>query len=146
VLNPAAQATNLPELRSSAWLIPISPRLAYLLFALPVFYYAMPVQGKTLSPVSCQYSPPDLPGRRPKYKLETMEWVKLASVRNDMEADLLGGLLDGEGIPVQKKYPRAGQYLKVFLGPVVEVEVWVPVTREEEARRVLEVFLDANPS
>lgn len=75
-----------------------------------------------------------------------MEWVKLASVRNDLEADLLGGLLEGEGIPVQKRYPRAGQYLKVFLGPVVEVEVWVPVAREEEARRVLGAFLEANSS
>jgi len=32
-----------------------------------------------------------------------------------------------------KRCPCAGQYLKVFLGPVVEVEVWVPVAQEEEA-------------
>lgn len=75
-----------------------------------------------------------------------MEWVKVASVRNDLEADILTGLLEGEGVPVQKRYPRAGQYLKVFLGPVVEVELWVPAGREAEARRIMAAFGDANPA
>ncbi|MEW5763091.1 MAG: DUF2007 domain-containing protein [Bacillota bacterium] len=75
-----------------------------------------------------------------------MTWVKLAAVRNDLEADILCGLLQAEDIPVQKKYPRAGQYLRVFLGPVVEVEVWVPDSREAEARRLMVIFENTGPA
>lgn len=69
-----------------------------------------------------------------------MKWEKLLSALNDLEADMICGLLENEGILTQRKYSGINQYLKIVMGPVVEVEIWVPYDRITEARQIIEAF------
>lgn len=69
-----------------------------------------------------------------------MEWKKLATVEGDLEADVVCGLLEGEGIPTKRKYRGIDQYLKIVMGPVVAVEIWVPEERHKEAGEILKAF------
>jgi len=69
-----------------------------------------------------------------------MHWQKLCTASDQVEADLIAGLLDGEGIPV--KFARSGinNYLKVVMGPVVAVDILVPAEQITEAATILEAF------
>lgn len=69
-----------------------------------------------------------------------MEWKKLATVDGDLEAEVVCGLLEGEGIPARKKYRGIDQYLKIVMGPVVAVEIWVPEEKFAEAGAILKSF------
>lgn len=73
-----------------------------------------------------------------------MKWTKLADALNEMEATMIIGLLENEGIPTRKKYSGINQYLKIVMGPVVALEIWVPADREEEARNIIEAFAANN--
>ena len=67
-----------------------------------------------------------------------MTWKKLTTVNNDLEAEMIGGLLRGAEIPCQRRYKGINQYLKIIMGPVVAVEIWVPEERLDEAQSLLE--------
>lgn len=69
-----------------------------------------------------------------------MTWEKLCTAANDLEADMIAGLLNHSGIPTQRKYPGINRCLKVIMGPVVALEIWVPAVRIREAREVLAAF------
>lgn len=65
------------------------------------------------------------------------DWVLLLTAENDIQADLVSSLLESEGIPVLRRYPGFNHILKVIMGTVVPVELWVPAAMEEEARGLL---------
>ncbi|MDQ0286277.1 hypothetical protein J2Z49_001389 [Desulfofundulus luciae] len=69
-----------------------------------------------------------------------MAWEKLCTAANDLEADMIAGLLNHAGIPTQRKYSGINRCLKVIMGPVVALEIWVPAARIQEAREILAAF------
>lgn len=66
-----------------------------------------------------------------------IEWVKLTSLSGEIEAELLIGLLETYDIPTQKVYPGATQYVKVYMGTALGVEVHVPKEKLEDAKNIL---------
>lgn len=69
-----------------------------------------------------------------------MPWKKLCTAANDIEAEMIAGLLADAGIPIQRKYTGINQYLKVVMGPVVPVEIWVPQGKVSEAKDIIKAF------
>ncbi len=71
-----------------------------------------------------------------------INWVKLTSLSGEIEAELVIGLLETHDIPSQKVYPGATQYVKVYMGTAVGVEVHVPDEKLEIAKEILRELED----
>jgi hypothetical protein len=65
---------------------------------------------------------------------------RLVTVRsaNYMEAQIIKGRLESEGIPVLLRYESAGVVFGITVDGVGEVEVMVPEHLAEEAKEILE--------
>ena len=78
-------------------------------------------------------------------KVETImvehEWVVLVEAGNDVEADIISGFLQDNGIPNKKadSSPYAGA-MRVIGGQAVEVQILVPEPFFKQARELLESF------
>lgn len=68
------------------------------------------------------------------------DWISLCNVSNDIEFEILKGVLEMGGIPVIRKIAGIDSYLIVFTGvpPVGGIDVLVPEDRYEEARQLLD--------
>ncbi|RJQ28519.1 MAG: hypothetical protein C4589_06360 [Peptococcaceae bacterium] len=66
----------------------------------------------------------------------TTKWARLLNAGNEMEADMICGLLEGEGIPTAKKYKGPN----IIIGPSVGLEIWAPENRLEEAAVIIKAF------
>ena len=67
------------------------------------------------------------------------EWKILTTVANDIEFEMLSGLLATAEIPCVRKVRGVDGYLQVILGvPIAGIDVLVPQDRWEEARLLLE--------
>ena len=60
-----------------------------------------------------------------------------------MEAQIIKGRLESEGIPVLLSYESAGLVYGLTVDGLGEVKVMVPKRLEEEARRILEISLES---
>ncbi|OAT85210.1 putative signal transducing protein [Desulfotomaculum copahuensis] len=69
-----------------------------------------------------------------------MKWEKLCVAANEIEAGMIAGLLENEGIPVDLTYSGINNYLKIFMGPVVAVEIRVPAGKVRGAREIVAAF------
>lgn len=67
-------------------------------------------------------------------------YVVLTRVWGEVEAELLAGFLEGEGIPVRKRTHVPPSVYPVTVDGLAEVEILVPEERLEAARRALEAF------
>jgi hypothetical protein len=68
-------------------------------------------------------------------------WVVLERTEGPAQAEILRGLLEGQGIPAmlsQESVARFGYSLTV--GPLAEVEVLVPSRRLEDAKQVIKDY------
>ncbi len=64
-------------------------------------------------------------------------WVVIDKVAGDLQAEILRGLLEAQGIQVLLSQEGAGRALGLSVGPLGEVEILVPVEQEQEANQVL---------
>jgi hypothetical protein len=65
-------------------------------------------------------------------------WEILTTVAGAFQAEILGGLLEAQGVPVILLQESAGQYAyPVNIGKLGQVEVYVPAELLQEARQVL---------
>jgi hypothetical protein len=64
------------------------------------------------------------------------DWVEVASVGEDEEAEIIAGLLESEGIPSEIEN-EAPSILPESLGALGTTKVLVPPDRAEEARALL---------
>jgi len=67
-------------------------------------------------------------------------WVKLVTLPNMMEAEILKGYLESSSIEVMVKSEAIGQIHGLTAGPLAEVEIWVPAEKYEEAEKLLKGF------
>lgn len=75
--------------------------------------------------------------REEKKGLSQTPWVFLKSTLNDIEADVISGLLEANGIPTMRKYPNISGLAKIYLGSSFGVEIYVPNEHLEEARLLI---------
>lgn len=64
-------------------------------------------------------------------------WAFLQSTLNDIEADVITGVLETNEIPTMRKYPGSSSLAKVYLGSSFGVEIYVPAGQLEKARALL---------
>jgi hypothetical protein len=69
-----------------------------------------------------------------------MEWIEVTNVTNDIEYEIIKGLLDSAGIPAVKRYRGdIGAFLEVVAGTPFAggIGILVPPDRYEEASRLV---------
>jgi hypothetical protein len=66
------------------------------------------------------------------------EWLSIVVVEDEEQAELIQGFLDSEGIPCQIE-SRYSHEFPAHVGQLGEIEVRVPASRAEEARRMVEL-------
>lgn len=72
------------------------------------------------------------------YKNGSEKWVYLMSTYNDVEADIVIGLLNNYGIKAIKQYSGPYQYLKVYMGTAFNVKILVPESLLNQAKEIIE--------
>ena len=65
------------------------------------------------------------------------EWVVLEYVPGDLQAEILRGLLEAQGIPVFMSQESAGKAIGLTVGPLGEVTILVRAEDLQDAQRVL---------
>lgn len=69
---------------------------------------------------------------------EMEKWQFVIQAGNEIEANIIESIFDSEGIPVQKKYCEAGEYLKIYMGMTnFGVDIYVPESQIEKATSLL---------
>jgi hypothetical protein len=67
--------------------------------------------------------------------------VYLCTAQNSLEAEIFESKLRGEGIPSERRYKDAGNYLEIFMGSsVFPIDIYVPEQALEDARNVVLAF------
>ena len=69
--------------------------------------------------------------------MTNQKWVVITKVIGELQAELLRGLLEAQGIPVQLAEEGAGRVYGIMVGPLGEVELLVPADYAQDARDVL---------
>lgn len=78
-------------------------------------------------------------GKKPEKTEDHESWVAVETVANDIEFEMVAGLLSTAEIPCVRKVRGVDGYLQVILGvPIAGIDVLVPPDKEEEARQLLE--------
>lgn len=65
------------------------------------------------------------------------EWLSIIMVENEEHAELIEGFLRSEGIPAQLESKYSHEF-PTHVGHLGEVEVMVPASRAQEAKRLVE--------
>ena len=71
----------------------------------------------------------------------TPHWELLAVSAGDLQAELIRGLLEAQGIQVQLSQEGAGRAIGLSVGPLGEVEILVANTQLDEARKIMEDYM-----
>jgi Putative prokaryotic signal transducing protein len=69
--------------------------------------------------------------------MEDLKWASLIKVAGDLQAEIFGGLLEAQGIPVLLSREGAGKAYGLAVGPLGEVEILVPSNLLESAQKVM---------
>lgn len=66
--------------------------------------------------------------------------VYLTTVKDSLAADILESKLRGEGIPAERRYEGASNYMEIFMGRNVAfpIELYVPEECLEDAKNIIE--------
>ncbi len=72
---------------------------------------------------------------------QTPHWELLAVSAGDLQAELIRGLLEAQGIQVQLSQEGAGRAIGLSVGPLGEVEILVASTQLDEARKIMEDYM-----
>ena len=68
------------------------------------------------------------------------KWELITTVSGELQADLLRGLLEAEGIKVFLNQEGAGKVYGLAMGPLGEVQVLVPENQSEVARQIVDDY------
>ena len=68
------------------------------------------------------------------------EWIAIETVAGDLQAEILRGLLEAQGIQVFLSQEGAGRAIGLSVGPLGEVEILVPAESRQFALQVLEDY------
>ncbi len=65
------------------------------------------------------------------------KWVSVAKIHDDIQAEVLRGLLEAQDIPVVLSKEGAGRAIGLTVGSLGEVDILVPESYQSEARETL---------
>jgi len=68
--------------------------------------------------------------------MTTTNWVTAFTVQGELQAEILRGLLEAQGIPVELSQESAARIYGLGVGPMAEVEIIVPEEKLETARAI----------
>ncbi|HHY13142.1 MAG TPA: DUF2007 domain-containing protein [Thermoanaerobacterales bacterium] len=77
-----------------------------------------------------------------KGNLEKPHWVHLITAHDEIEANVILGLLDANGIRGIKRYSGFSEYLKVYMGTAFNVKILVPDNVLKNAKNILTISED----
>ena len=69
--------------------------------------------------------------------MSEQNWVLVASIQAEVQAELLRGLLEAQEIPVLLSREGAGRALGLSVGPLGEVNILVPDKFQAEAKNII---------
>ena len=67
-------------------------------------------------------------------------WVTVITVQGELQADIVGGLLEAQGIPVNLSQEGVARAYGLGVGPLSEVEIMVPENYFQEAEQVIKRY------
>ena len=67
-------------------------------------------------------------------------WESVISVQGEFQAEILRGLLEAQGIPVQLSQEGVARIYGLGVGPLAEVEILVPDNYMQAAKAVIESY------
>jgi hypothetical protein len=67
-------------------------------------------------------------------------WKTVISVQGELQAEVMRGLLEAQGIPVNLSQEGVGRAYGFGVGPLSEVEILVPDNFAEAAQKVIERY------
>jgi len=67
-------------------------------------------------------------------------WKSIISVQGELQAEVLRGLLEAQGIPVNLSQEGVGRAYGFGVGPLSEVEILVPDNFAEAAQEVIDRY------
>ena len=71
-------------------------------------------------------------------------WARLTDTKDELEFNLLTSVLESEGIPTQKQYNGAGEYLKVMWGFTnLGIEIKVPKELLDKSKKIISEYNSA---
>jgi hypothetical protein len=68
------------------------------------------------------------------------EWVLVEQVQGQLQAEIIRGLLEAQGITVWMNSPGAAHAYAVTVGTLGTVELLVPSSSADEARQILKAY------
>jgi len=68
------------------------------------------------------------------------DWVVVEKVAGELQAELMRGLLEAQGIPTRLVQEGVGRAVGLTVGPMGEVEIMVPSQNISQARRIIAQF------
>jgi hypothetical protein len=68
--------------------------------------------------------------------MTTTNWVTAFTVQGELQAEILRGLLEAQGIPVELSQESAARIYGLGVGPMAEVEIIVPEEKLETAQAI----------
>ena len=72
--------------------------------------------------------------------MTTTNWVTAFIVQGELQAEILRGLLEAQGIPVELSQESAARIYGLGVGPLAEVEFLVPEEKLSEAKAIFEDY------
>jgi hypothetical protein len=75
-------------------------------------------------------------------KPEWRDGAYLCTAADSMEADILESKLRGEGIPMERRWKGAGNFLEIIMGAniICPIDVYVPAESLEDAKNIIIPF------
>ena len=68
------------------------------------------------------------------------QWEVVDSVSGDLNAEMLRGLLEAQGIPVMLSQEGAGRAIGINVGALGEVEILVPTSSKSKAKQIIQEY------
>lgn len=68
------------------------------------------------------------------------EWKQVAEIPGALQAELLRGLLEAQGVQVRLSQEGAGRAYGLSVGPLGVVRLYVPASQESLAQEVLDAY------
>ncbi len=72
--------------------------------------------------------------------MSEQSWERIGTAAGDLQAEILKGLLEAQGIPVVLSQEGAGQTFGLTVGRLGEVDILVPAHLAQQANQVLDDY------
>ena len=69
--------------------------------------------------------------------MSPQKWIILTKIAGELQAELMRGLLEAQGIPVMLAQEGAARAIGITTGPLGEVEIMIPEDKLQDARDIL---------